>query len=329
MNELSNYIEISKVEKSFNSSFDLMNGSRIIFHPDIIDYLWIGTEEKYKYIYIDDIIFSEPSFININLPIEITNDLNSVEKLDYYPNYANLTPIQRYKYLKYLENPFNSNFEIGYTFIFFYGLERFMYTENYAGALSLVIRLLEIYNENHSFVSYAVESILFKAIEINDYSYLNRILVIENVVNSLFPSLRTYIYYKANKELSADDIILLSKDVGWKKKTYLNEYRDLFVKNLEIVKNEYESAVSINSLIGNRQIENLPSFNVCRIANITADYNARAAKLPNLLLVNALKDNVFNLMEKAHIMTKNEVAKLRKNGKINQKIITVKFKEIN
>lgn len=228
-----------------------------------------------------------------------------------------------------MENPFDSNFEIGYTFIFFYGLERFMYTDKYEGAMDLIIRLLEHHNGNQSFISYSVESILFKTIEINDYSYLNRILVINNVVNSLFPPLRIYLYYKANKELFASDIILLSKDVGWKKKTYLNGYKDIFVKNLEIAMNKCESDMSISSLIGNCHIESLPTFNVCRIANVTSDYNVREAKLPNLLFVNVLKDNILTLMENAHNMTKTEVAKMRKTGEVKQKIVAGKFKEIN
>ena len=329
MNELSNNINSREIGNSLNNRFDLMIKNRINYHPDIIDYLWIGTEKDYKEMFIVSSRSSyEPSFININLPVEITNDLDSVEKLDYYPNYANLTPTQRYKYLKYLENPFNLNFEIGYTFIFFYGLERFMYTGKPEGALNLIIRLLENRNENHSFVSYAVESILFKTIEINNYRYLNRILIIKNVVNSLFPPLRIYLYYKANKELSADDIVLLSKDIGWKKKTYLKEHKDLFVKNLGIIADGYDGALSISSLIGNFPIEKLATFNVCRIANVTSNYKAREAKLPNFLLSDMLKDNIFNLMEKAHNMTKNEVTAMRKIGKIKKKMIIGKFKGI-
>ena len=330
MNELSNHIECNEVANTVNSRFDLTIKNRINYHPDIIDYLWIGTEKEYKSIFIEKSRSSyEPSFININLPVEVTNDLDLVEKLDYYPNYANLTPKQRYKYLKYLENPFNSNFEIGYTFIFFYGLERFMCTEKYKGALDLVIRLLEHHNENHSFASYAVESVLFKAIEINNYSYLNHVLKINNVVNTMFPPLRIYFYYKTGKELNADDILLLSKDFGWKKKTYLNEYKDLFVKNLEIVIKDFNEIVSISSLMGNNSIENLSTFNVCKIANVTSDYKAREAKLPNLLLDELLKANILSLMEEAHNLTKTEVAAMRKNGEVKAKVITGKFKEID
>lgn len=329
MNELSNYIECDEIKVLFDRRLDLITKNRINYYPDNIDYLWVGTEKEYKSVFIVNSKFSyEPSFINVNLPVEITNDLDSVEKLDYYPNYANLTPKQRYRYLKYLENPFDSKFEIGYTFIFYYGLERFMYTEKYEGALNLIVRLLEPHNDNHSFVSYAVESILFKTIEINNYRYLNRVLIIKNVINTLFPPLRLYLYYITRKELSTDDIILLSKDVGWKKKTYLNEHKDLFVKNLGIIIRGFKSAVSVSSLINNCSVENLATFNVCRIANVTSDYKVREAKLPNLLFSDVLKVNILSLMEKAHNMTKDEVTRMRKNGEVKQKIITGKLKEI-
>lgn len=84
MNELSNNINSREIGSSLNNRFDLMIKNRINYHPDIIDYLWIGTEKEYEETFIDNRRYSyEPSFININLPVEVIYDLDSVEKLNY------------------------------------------------------------------------------------------------------------------------------------------------------------------------------------------------------------------------------------------------------
>lgn len=98
---------------------------------------------------------------------------------------------------------------------------------------------------------------------------------------------------------------------------------------MEIVIKDFNGIVSISSLMGNNSIENLSTFNVCRIANVTSDYKAREAKLPNLLLNELLKANIFSLMEEAHNLTKTEVAAMRKKGEVKAKVITGKFKEID
>src|SRR5688500_15276284 len=65
---------------------------------------------------------TEPSAINANLA---TSPQSFIEPLDYWPSFQQLTPGQRYEYLHWLaaerrERPA----EIGYAFLFFYGLER-------------------------------------------------------------------------------------------------------------------------------------------------------------------------------------------------------------
>lgn len=330
MDEISNYTKNDGIIKIFGEcSAELSIDKRIKYHPDVIDYIWIGIEKKHTSGFVfDGNSAHEPSFINVNLPVEYVEDLDAVEKLEYYPSYTYLSPKQRYKYLKFLENPFDLDFEIGYLFIFYYGLERYMTTEKYEGAIKLILRLLKHHYTNNSFISYAVEAVLFKAIETNKIGYINEILEIEKVVNVLFPPLRVYLFYISKKELTAEDVILLSNDVGWKKKTYLKDYKDLFINNLTNVINDSKNIMTISSMLGSKSIQNLETFNVCKYANISLDNKKRDAKIPNLLAASVLKDEIFKLMEGAHSKTKLEVSLMRKDGKISPKIISAKFKEV-
>lgn len=108
---------------------------------------------------------SEPSLINPKLKVargivDIAQRLTS-----YWPSYDNITPEARRAYLQWLSSGRKApHANIGYVFLFFYGLERRAFVDaktNQAAAAEIpsiiaeVERLLSIYDENHSFNTYA------------------------------------------------------------------------------------------------------------------------------------------------------------------------------
>lgn len=82
----------------------------------------------------------------------------SVAELPYWPSYRGCTPAQRHRYLSWLDSGRSDpNTELGYVFIFFYGLERrvLIDREDHAIVWDEVLRLLGIYNYSRSFQRYA------------------------------------------------------------------------------------------------------------------------------------------------------------------------------
>ncbi len=81
--------------------------------------------------------------------------------LPYWPSYAHITPQNRYAYLAWLVGgKAQPDTEIGYVFLYFYGLERRLIADRppqeEAGVLMAEVqRLLSIYGRNHSFHGYA------------------------------------------------------------------------------------------------------------------------------------------------------------------------------
>ncbi|MEN1436945.1 TerB N-terminal domain-containing protein, partial [Pseudomonas aeruginosa] len=83
----------------------------------------------------------------------------------YWPSYDNITTEARRAYLQWLSSGRKApHANIGYVFLFFYGLERRAFVDaktNQAAAAEIpsiiaeVERLLSIYDENHSFNTYA------------------------------------------------------------------------------------------------------------------------------------------------------------------------------
>jgi len=108
---------------------------------------------------------SEPSFIDISLSIS-SRKVDIAERLiGYWPSYTHISPEARRAYLDWLaggrSNPIT---DIGYVFLFFYGLERralvdaqtdLQAKQEIPDIIKEVTRLLSIYGSNGSFKGYA------------------------------------------------------------------------------------------------------------------------------------------------------------------------------
>lgn len=128
--------------------------------------------------------YPDASCINATLKVERPKT-GALSSLPYWPQYNVITPVQRWKYLSWLSQERNTDLdEIGYAFIFFYGLERRAIIERNDVGLILdeVNRLLSRYPSSNSFNSYLNQ---FKAYLIGlQLSELN-----DEEIRRYFPSL--------------------------------------------------------------------------------------------------------------------------------------------
>jgi len=118
----------------------------------------------------------DPALINPSLPVARVGDCTTGD-MGYWPSYANISRTARRSYLEWLvggrQDP---EADVGYVFLFFYGLERRVLVDapsDEAAQQELpaikeeLLRLLSIYGENHSFASFAGE--LLNWIEVSNY----------------------------------------------------------------------------------------------------------------------------------------------------------------
>ena len=115
----------------------------------------------------------EPALINPNLKVALAEVDVSQALTDYWPSYSTITPEARRAYLRWLSNGRREpSANIGYVFLFFYGLERRILLDAQTEppvraempALTAEIqRLLGIYGGNHSFRRYATQLLEFIA----------------------------------------------------------------------------------------------------------------------------------------------------------------------
>lgn len=106
----------------------------------------------------------EPALINPVLPVRMPTE--PVDRMDYWPSYSSISATERGGYLQWLAGGRkDQNVQIGFVFLFFYGLERRALHDSrqhkeevnreLPGILSEVRRLLSIYGGSGAFYGYA------------------------------------------------------------------------------------------------------------------------------------------------------------------------------
>ncbi|CAM2008719.1 tellurite resistance TerB family protein [Acanthopleuribacter pedis] len=121
----------------------------------------------------------EPSVVNPNLKVRMPTSAyeSGQDYIDYWPSYRYLSSSGRGHYLRWLSTGrAEPDIDIGYVFLFFYGLERRLLVdkpqgelpvEEYVAIIEEVERLIKAYPDNHSFQSYAKRLLAFDWITSN------------------------------------------------------------------------------------------------------------------------------------------------------------------
>ena len=114
----------------------------------------------------------EPSLLDPTYQVLEPNDKSSVKKLPQFPRYASMTPEQRWCYINFLASDRSSCSDIGYAFVYLYGLERRLIVDvKKPGEVSdderqelvrEIIRLMECFkSRSRSFYQYATLLLLY------------------------------------------------------------------------------------------------------------------------------------------------------------------------
>jgi len=128
--------------------------------------------------------YIEPALINPNLPVDISDPDRTGSLMSYWPSYTSISPKCRAAYLDWLSRGRSAqDANIGYVFIFFYGLERrlLLDAKNSEKAkseaptiINEVERLLTIYGANSSFSTYANNFLEYARFAFLEDSYVCR-----------------------------------------------------------------------------------------------------------------------------------------------------------
>src|SRR6266404_7908881 len=105
---------------------------------------------------------SEPSTIYIRMLIREPADEKGIPRPGYYPTYAGLSPEQKWIYLNWLRD-IVTPIDVGYFFIYYYGLERQLLIGEFDLAFQEIL-LLRQHHKHSSFLAYSNAALLHSCI---------------------------------------------------------------------------------------------------------------------------------------------------------------------
>jgi hypothetical protein len=254
----------------------------------------------------------DPSTIFLKLPIKKPTRPDSVETPGYYPSYAALRPEQRWVYLNWLQDV-TKEMDIGYVFIYYYGLERQLLIGRFDRAYDEILKLRK-YHRNNSFLGYSESSLMNSSLLMKRPDKLLE-LQQNNVISHFSNSLFLIAYY--NKyNLSTENLMLIFDRMSGLNKRYFREDRQKFQNLLSETLTE-RFTVDFFPFANNYDICETTCARYPLFANISLPDNIRVPDLPNFYahdrLMNDLK-NVFEATRGKFKTRKTETGKTRKQG---------------
>lgn len=299
-------------------------------HPDIQDLLWIKNGPKKNYIPEKNadttyqsggitISFSmsneeEPSLINLNLPIEELKKTDDVESPSYYPSYESLTSQQRYKYWEYLADPYNTSVNIGYVFLFYYGLERHLFNGEMEKAVKVLLKLRDVH-ANKSFQTYSGNAIVLSCIKHKRPDLMQQFLdsLDQDHEFQFSDSLFLLALYSFSRSLEVRDMIRIGKSFGYTKTNYIKSYPDFFERNLQdVIVRKYNRKSLVLSDLTSLSLSSLQTIELRLFANMSLI--EKQLHFPNLLSDAEFVKKINDVLEETHERVKVELAEMRKKN---------------
>lgn len=179
---------------------------------------WIGNGKSIEIqgysiqnpnIYVYDSGRKSPACHIVPTKLKATKKEN-YDEIGYWPSYSDLNPGQRGMFLNWLATGKNdSKIDIGYVFIYFYGLEYRVLKENkdYKSIAQEIIRLRKIYSSNNSFKNYSEGLLAYILSNLSDKDFASEIFT------QIQPTLDKYSYiYRSGINLKIKKSVKLTED---------------------------------------------------------------------------------------------------------------------
>ena len=249
--------------------------------------------------------------------LPIADAKGSIEKPPYYPTYKDLTPEQRGVYWTLLANPYDNTIDIGYVFILYYGLERYLLTDKYEAVIDVILKLRDVH-QNKSFQTYTANAVILTCL------HRQRADIVLRFMNSLdkeyefsFSSnLFLFCKYSLGLPLTAGEVMRMAKSFEFTKNNYIKNYPDLFLAALsQNISEFYKSAtISWDKLLTRSEFNKLVKEDTPIFANVSI--RDKKVSVPSMLSSFKLKKSIYDLLDKSHEDVKKQLAEKKKNGEV-------------
>jgi len=270
---------------------------------NIDDFVKRITEEFLQNL-LNSLTAAEPSLIDISSPVALPK--SDVPKMGYYPSYSGMTPEQRYTYLSWLTD-ITQPIDIGYVFVFYYGLERHLLAGDHESAFQTVVALQKHHN-NSSFLAYSSGGLLVCILK-NQRRDLFQYLNLEHINGKLL----VFVLIAIFRNLTAKDIMNTHKHFGFTNNRYIKSYPDIFENELKKI--IAESCDQEMYPIVQDDLRDIKGTFSVMLVNFSLDSDERIFKLPDITTSEKLATEVHSFLKQSHDRTKAKLAAMRKNDK--------------
>lgn len=258
---------------------------------------------------------TEPSAIYTSMEVLEPSSIEDIDRPSYYPRYENLSPNQKWIYLNWLTD-ISSPIDIGYVFIFFYGLQRHLEQGSFDEAYDMIIKLRNYHNSNASFNHYSSSILLKTAILKNRPDKLKNFMESksfskENIdTDSYFLCL--YLY---KLPLTAEDITYYSSKLGFTNKRYIKNEYDLFISNMKLILKELYDVEHFS-------LSKYPPKNISLTKEGIHCNTSLSSEIeiPDILSNQLLREELLGILTGTHELTKKVLrgARSKKNSSISK-----------
>ena len=261
----------------------------------------LGTSSQNEFIGQD-----EPSKIYKNLPILKPKELNLVEPPPYFPTFIRLSAEQRWIYLDWLKD-ISEKINIGYVFLYYYGLERNLLMGDFETAFQEILFLRNIHISK-SFESYSYNALLFS-------SALQKKLdkaqfVIENESRNGIGNVDLLFSFRFEKDISVADFMSLAKKIKGVNLRYIKDATDRYKTALSIILSE-KFGIAGYPIYSLYRIEEIPRNQTLAFANTSFPSSMRFPILPNFLDHKSFNVECSEIFKNAHELVKQDLKRER------------------
>jgi hypothetical protein len=262
-------------------------------------------------VHIDQLSSNEPSTIYTALPVRRPSDPTAVPRPPYYPSYAGLSPEQRWVYLNWLTDV-TQEVNIGYVFIYYYGLERHLLLGEFELAFDEILHLRTIHGVQSSFDAYSRAALLNAALVHKSQTRLEQLYRL--APPSYAEDTDLILAHRLGQDLGADGLIRIAHGLRDVKKRYLKSDPSTFRDSIAAVLTG-EFGEPHLPFASRYRIADLPKCPQMLFANISFPDNIRTPSLPSFLHHPPFVNEASRVLNNAHELTKAEAAQARKAKK--------------
>ena len=279
--------------------------------PDVIRGIHISISiDEYGHIQVDDSSrqIPDPSTIYIHLPI----DEGYAGALPYFPHYIEMTPQQRYKYLCWLRDV-TAPIDMGFVFIYYYGLERQLLIGNFDKAFDEIIKLRNAH-DNKSFQKYSENALMHSAIM---KGRPDRLLDLHKKTEiSGYSNVMFLLSYNSGLTLGSSQLRLIFKKLFPLSRTPERENKELFKECIdEILSKKYPFGFPLKDY----DISKIKNTHEVRFANYSFPPEIQQVEITNFYGYKPFVADMESLFNDSYTLYKDK-KKLLKTGKTPEEI---------